>query len=215
MKPTLAVFIHDPQCETECALGMIEGFVRDFNIRTFGIDELNIEFLRTVDAVAFPGGMGDADDFYDIFTEDHIDAIHTFIGVYNGKYLGICMGAYWAGPDYFDIAVDLTIEQYIEQPGADIHYGGPTVADVTWNGNPETMYFYDGCSITGDNMEWIVARYANGDPMAVIQGNIGLIGCHPEAQEWWYTLDEMPKSYYNVKHKKLMAEFLKDLVENE
>ena len=215
MKPTLAVFIHDPQCETECALGMIEGFVRDFNIRTFGIDELNIEFLRTVDAVAFPGGMGDADDFYDIFTEDHIDAIHTFIGVYNGKYLGICMGAYWAGPDYFDIAVDLTIEQYIEQPGADIQYGGPTVADVTWNGNPETMYFYDGCSITGDNMEWIVARYANGDPMAVIQGNIGLIGCHPEAQEWWYTLDEMPKSYYNVKHKKLMAEFLKDLVENE
>jgi glutamine amidotransferase-like uncharacterized protein len=215
MKPTLAVFIHDPQCETECALGMIEGFVRDFNIRTFGIDELNIEFLRTVDAVAFPGGMGDADDFYDIFTEDHIDAIHTFIGVYNGKYLGICMGAYWAGPDYFDIAVDLTIEQYIEQPGADIHYGGPTVADVTWNGNAETMYFYDGCSITGDNMEWIVARYANGDPMAVIQGNIGLIGCHPEAQEWWYTLDEMPKSYYNVKHKKLMAEFLKDLVENE
>ena len=215
MKPTLAVFIHDPQCETECALGMIEGFIRDFNIRTFGIDELNIEFLRTVDAVAFPGGMGDADDFYDIFTEDHIDAIHTFIGVYNGKYLGICMGAYWAGPDYFDIAVDLTIEQYIEQPGADIHYGGPTVADVTWNGNAETMYFYDGCSITGDNMEWIVARYANGDPMAVIQGNIGLIGCHPEAQEWWYTLDEMPKSYYNVKHKKLMAEFLKDLVENE
>jgi glutamine amidotransferase-like uncharacterized protein len=215
MKPTLAVFIYDPQCETECALGMIEGFVRDFNIRTFGIDELNIEFLRTVDAVAFPGGMGDADDFYDIFTEDHIDAIHTFIGVYNGKYLGICMGAYWAGPDYFDIAVDLTIEQYIEQPGADIHYGGPTVADVTWNGNAETMYFYDGCSITGDNMEWIVARYANGDPMAVIQGNIGLIGCHPEAQEWWYTLDEMPKSYYNVKHKKLMAEFLKDLVENE
>ena len=215
MKPTLAVFIHDPQCETECALGMIDGLVRDFNIRTFGIDELNIEFLKTVDAVAFPGGMGDADDFYDIFTEDHIDAIHTFIGVYNGKYLGICMGAYWAGPDYFDIAVDLTIEQYIEQVGADIGLEGPTVADVTWNGNPETMYFYDGCAITGDNMEWVVATYANGSAMAVIQGNIGLIGCHPEAQDWWYALDGMSKSYYNVKHKKLMAEFTKDLVENE
>ena len=135
MKPTLAVFIHDPQCETECALGMIEGLVRDFNIRTFGIDELNIEFLKTVDAVAFPGGMGDADDFYDIFTEDHIDAIHTFIGVYNGKYFGICMGAYWAGTDYFDIAVDLTIEQYIEQVGSEIPFDGPTVADVTWDGS--------------------------------------------------------------------------------
>jgi glutamine amidotransferase-like uncharacterized protein len=214
MKPTLAVFIHDPQCETECALGMIDGLVRDFNIRTFGIDELNIEFLRTVDAVAFPGGMGDADDFYDIFTEDHIDAIHTFIGVYNGKYLGICMGAYWASQHYFDVCPNLEIAQYIEQVGSEIPFDGPTVADVTWNGNPETMYFYDGCSIVGDHME-VVATYANGDAMAVIQGNIGLIGCHPEAQDWWYTLDGMSKSYYNVKHKKLMAEFVKDLVENE
>ena len=214
MKPTLAVFIHDPQCETECALGMIDGLVRDFNIRTFGIDELNIEFLKTVDAVAFPGGMGDADDFYDIFTEDHIDAIHTFISVYNGKYLGICMGAYWASQHYFDVCPNLEIAQYIEQPGADIGLEGPTVADVTWDGNPETMYFYDGCSIVGDNMN-VVATYANGDAMAVIQGNVGIIGCHPEAQDWWYTLDGMSKSYYNVKHKKLMAEFVKDLVENE
>ena len=214
MKPTLAVFIHDPQCETECALGMIEGLVRDFNIRTFGIDELNIEFLSTVDAVAFPGGMGDADDFYDIFTEDHIDAIHTFIGVYNGKYLGICMGAYWASQHYFDVCPNLEIGQYIERVGSEIPFDEPTVADVTWNGSPETMYFYDGCAIIGDHMD-VVATYANGDPMAVIQGNIGLIGCHPEAQHWWYALDGMPKSYYNVKHKKLMAEFVKDLVENE
>jgi glutamine amidotransferase-like uncharacterized protein len=193
---------------------MIDGLVRDFNIRTFSIDELNIEFLSTVDAVAFPGGMGDADDFYDIFTEDHIDAIHTFIGVYNGKYLGICMGAYWASQHYFDVCPNLEIAQYIEQPGADIGLEGPTVADVTWNGSPETMYFYDGCSIVGDHMD-VVATYANGSAMAVIQGNIGLIGCHPEAQEWWYTLDGMSKSYYNVKHKKLMANFVKDLVENE
>jgi glutamine amidotransferase-like uncharacterized protein len=212
MKPTLAVFIHDPQCETECALGMIEGLVRDFNIRTFGIDELNTEFLRTVDAIAFPGGMGDADDFYDIFTEDHIDAIHTFIGVYNGKYLGICMGAYWASQHYFDVCPNLEIAQYIEQVGSEIAFDEPTVADVTWNGSPETMYFYDGCSIVGDHMD-VVATYANGDAMAVIQGNIGLIGCHPEAQDWWYALDGMSKSYYNVKHKKLMAEFVKDLVE--
>jgi glutamine amidotransferase-like uncharacterized protein len=213
MKPTLAVFIHNPQCETECALGMIEGLVRDFNIRTFGIDELNIKFLKTVDAVAFPGGMGDADDFYEIFTEDHIDAVHTFIGVYNGKYLGICMGAYWAGPDYFDVAVDLTIEQYITQPGADIKHDGATIANVVWNGSPETMYFYDGCAITGDNMEWIIARYANGDAMAVIQGNIGIIGCHPEAQHWWY--DDVGYSFYKTHHKELMADFAKQLVTNE
>jgi len=213
MKPTVAVFIHDPQCETECALGMIDGLVHDFNIRTFGIDELNIDFLKTVDAVAFPGGMGDADDFWDIFTEDHIDAIHTFIGVYNGKYFGICMGAYWAGPDYFDITVGLTIEQYIEQPTTDITYDGPTVADVNWNGNPETMYFYDGCAIFGDNMN-TVATYANGDPMAVIQGNIGIIGCHPEALQWWYdgVENNYKYDYYKYHHKLLMATFVKELV---
>ena len=213
MKPTLAVFIHDPQCETECALGMIEGLVGDFNIRTFGIDELNIKFLCTVDAVAFPGGMGDADDFWDIFTEDHIDAIHTFIGVYNGKYLGICMGAYWAGPDYFDVAGDLKITQYIAQPNADVTYDGATVAQVTWNGNAETMYFYDGCAITGDNMEWIVARYTNGDAMAVIQGNVGIIGCHPEAQHWWY--NDVGYRFYKNHHKELMTDFVKQLVTNE
>jgi glutamine amidotransferase-like uncharacterized protein len=212
MKSTIGIFIHNPQCETECALGMIEGLVRDFNIRTFGIDELNIEFLRTVDAVAFPGGIGDADDFWDIFTEDHVDAIHTFIGVYNGKYLGICMGAYWAGPGYFDVAVDLEMAQYITQPTADITYDGPTIAQVTWNGKPETMYFYDGCAILGDNPEWVVARYANGDAMAVIQGNVGMIGCHPEAQEWWY--DDIEDNYKHH-HKELMAEFVKELVTNE
>jgi len=209
MKPTIAVFIHDPQCETECALGMIEGLVRDFNIRTFGIDELNIEFLKTVDAVAFPGGMGDSDDFYDIFTENHIDAIHTFIKVFKGKYFGICMGAYWAGPDYFDIVSDLEIGQYIEQPNADITYDGPTVADVTWNGKFETMYFYDGCYIEGRNMK-VVATYANGDAMAAIQGNVGMIGCHPEAQEWWY--DNIEDNYYKCYHQELMAEFVKELV---
>jgi hypothetical protein len=210
MKPTIAIFIHDPQCETECALGMIDGLVRDFDIRTFGIDQLNIEFLKTVDAVCFPGGIGDADDFYDIFTEDHIDAIHTFIGVYNGKYFGICMGAYWAGPDYFDITVDLTIDQYIERPTADIDYDGPTYADVTWLGEDYAMYFYDGCAILGDNME-VYATYANGDAMAAIQGNIGMIGCHPEALEWWYTEGSVP-DYYHPQHAKLMSNFLQDLI---
>jgi hypothetical protein len=124
------------------------------------------------------------------------------------------MGAYWASQHYFDVCPNLEIAQYIEQPGADIGLKGPTVADVTWNGSPETMYFYDGCSIVGDNMN-VVATYANGDAMAVIQGNIGIIGCHPEAQDWWYALDGMSKLYYNVKHKKLMAEFVKELVTNE
>ena len=208
MKPTIAVFIHDPQCETECALGMIEGLVRDFNIRTFGLDELTPEFLDTVDAVAFPGGMGDADDFYDIFTDEDVETVQNFVSN-GGKYFGICMGAYWASQHYFDVANNLEIAQYIEQPGSEINYDGATVAEVNWNGSDEIMYFHDGCAIDGNGMD-VVATYANGNAMAIIQGNVGLIGCHPEAQHWWY--NDVGYRFYKNHHKELMADFVKELV---
>jgi glutamine amidotransferase-like uncharacterized protein len=209
MKPTIAIFIHDPQCETECALGMIDGLVRDFDIRTFGIADLNTQFLAEFDAVCFPGGMGDADDFDKIFTEDHISAVQEYV-ICGGKYFGICMGAYWAGKHYFDITTDLTIGQYIERPTADIDYDGPTVAEIAWGNYNTMMYFYDGCAILGDNME-VVATYLNGDPMAVMQGNVGMIGCHPEALSWWYTEGEM-NDLYDPKHAQLMSNFLQDLI---
>jgi len=214
MKPTMAIFIHDPQCETECALGMIDGFVRDFDIRTFGIDNLMPSFLAQFDVVCFPGGMGDADDFYKIFEDKHIWTVQEYV-TDGGKYFGICMGAYWAGPDYFDVVQDLTIGQYIERPTGDITYDGPTVAEVTWLGESETMYFYDGCTIIGEswNMDTF-ATYANGDPMAIIQGNVGIIGCHPEALSWWYAEGSLDDCY-DPKHAQLMCDFVKQLVNYE
>ena len=212
MKPTIAIFIHDPQCETECALGMIDGLVRDFDIRTFGLSNLNYDFLSQFDAVCFPGGMGDADDFYNIFNDMHIEAVQTYVAE-GGKYFGICMGAYWAGPAYFDVVVDMDVEQYIESPDADVTHGGPTVADVTWNGKAETMYFYDGCAINSYDMD-VVATYTNGEAMAAIQRNVGMIGCHPEALDWWYGLDDIG-DYYDPRHAKLMSDFLKRLVNND
>jgi glutamine amidotransferase-like uncharacterized protein len=209
MKPTIAIFIHDPQCETECALGMIDGLVRDFDIRTFGLSNLTPEFLSQFDAVCFPGGMGDADDFYDIFTDEDVATVQEFVDN-GGKYFGICMGAYWAGQHYFDVAPNLEIGQYIERPTGDITYDGPTFANVTWLGESDTMYFYDGCAIIGDDMD-VYATYANGDPMAVIQGNVGMIGCHPEALDWWYDEGDM-YNYYDPKHAQRMSNFLKDLI---
>lgn len=211
MKPTIAIFIHDPQCETECALGMIDGLVRDFDIRTFGLDNLTPRFLDNFDAVCFPGGMGDVDDFYKIFEDKHIWTIQEYVAD-GGKYFGICMGAYWAGPAYFDVVVDMDIDQYIERPTSDITYDGPTVAEVTWEGEKETMYFYDGCAILGEDMD-VIATYQNGDAMAAIQGNVGIIGCHPEALEWWYEQGDMSVGHYNPHHAELMSEFLKDLID--
>jgi hypothetical protein len=210
MKPTIAIFIHDPQCETECALGMISGLVRDFDIRTFGIDDLNFKFLLDFDAVCFPGGMGDSDDFDSIFTTEHIRAVQAYIKHADGKYFGICMGAYWAGSEYFGLTRGLAIGQYIERPTADVEYDGPTVADVNWFGEDHTMYFYDGCAIVGDDLD-VIATYANGDTMAAIQGNIGMIGCHPEALDWWYAEGNID-NYYSPRHAELMSNFLQDLI---
>ena len=210
MKPTLAIFIHDPQCETECALGMIDGLVRDFDIRTFRLDQLTLDFLREFDAVCFPGGMGDSDDFDEIFDETHISDVQQYVAE-GGKYFGICMGAYWAGSDYFDLVTDLEVTQYIAQPTATTTIDGPTVADVYFDGIEEIMYFYDGCAILGTDMQ-VVATYANGDAMAAIQGNVGMFGCHPEALAWWYLEGGMDADWYDPQHAQYMCNFVHELL---
>ena len=211
MKPTIAIFIHDPQCETDCALGMIQGFIGDFDIRTFGLNNLTDRFLDGFDVVMFPGGMGDSDDFANIFTAEQIAVVQRYV-VAGGKYFGICMGAYWAGPHYFNIVTDLEVEQYILQPGADIITDGPTVADVEFRGREEVaMYFYDGCAIIGDDLH-VIATYLNGDIMAGIQGNVGMFGCHPEALEWWYTEGGMDADWYSPRHAELMCDFVHKLL---
>jgi len=213
MKPTIAIFIHNPWCETECGLAMAVSFSKYFNVKTIGIEDLHTDFLATVDVLAFPGGMGDSDDFHSVFTAEQIKAVQNYVAA-GGKYFGICMGAYWSGPNYFNVVSDLELEQYIAQPTADVITDGATVANVTWNNVPYSMYFYDGCTILGNNME-VIATYANGDAMAAIQGNVGMIGCHPESQEWWFVEGGMDKVLYNKVHSELMCDFVQRLIDNE
>ena len=73
------------------------------------------------------------------------------------------------------------------------------------------MYFYDGCAFTGNHFQ-TVARYANGDPMAIIQNNIGIIGCHPEATPHWYdSYSWMRGNFVNKQH--LLLEFVNKVFE--
>jgi len=127
------------------------------------------------------------------------------------------MGAYWAGQRYFDILTDVDPVQYIKRQGADVRRSYGTVASVTWKEQQEKMYFYDGCALIGDENKFkTIARYVNGDPMAIIQGRIGLIGCHPEAPLYWY---EKPWGYINKywnggSHHKLLLNFVNELTES-
>jgi glutamine amidotransferase-like uncharacterized protein len=213
MKPTIAIFRHDPECSQECVDGMVEALSGDFKIKTFDETGFHTNTFDEVDIVAFGGGIGDARRYYDFFKRREGNAIADFVSR-GGKYLGICMGSYWAGRDYFDLLTGLEPVQYIKAPNADVRRSYATVAKITWGEREEQMFFYDGCTYIGDGRCQLVARYANGDPMAIIQGRVGLIGCHPESLEWWYQgkYKYISKHWHEGRHHELLRSFAKKLL---
>jgi glutamine amidotransferase-like uncharacterized protein len=197
MKPRIALFKHHPECSRQCCEGMIRALDSHYDIQTFSREQCTPDTLSGVDVVAFPGGIGDADSYFEFFPRRAGNAVADFVDR-GGHYLGICMGAYWAAPRYFDILQGVDAVQYIRRPGAEIRRSYGTVAKVTWLGEKEHMFFYDGCALLGDSTQFeTIATYANGDAMAIIQNRVGVIGCHPESELSWY---EKPYAAYARKH---------------
>ena len=212
----LALFMRHPECSEDCAYAMVHALSSEYQIRIFTEEELDDDtFFNNLDVIAFPGGIGDSDSYFDFFTRRRANRIAEFISG-GGHYLGICMGAYWAGKRYFDILDGVEPVQYIKRSNSDIKRSYGTVAPVTWENQIEHMYFYDGCAMVGDESKFeTIARYSNGDPMAIIQGRIGLIGCHPEAPEYWFKKPwEYIHKYYNGgRHHTLLLNFVNKLTE--
>jgi len=209
--PTIAIFVHHPLCAVDSVNGIIEALSPHYRFKIFTKHEVEDTYFDDVDIVCFPGGIGDADRF-DSLTVRHVDSIRKYVSK-GGRYLGICLGAYWAGKYFFDILQPGTdIHQYIKRPNTCTRRPHAKAQLVNWLGNEERMYFYDGCAIIGNNMD-VVATYSNGDAMASIQGKVGLIGCHPESTKVWYDYHSwMPKHWHQGKHHKLLLEFVNDLI---
>jgi hypothetical protein len=179
-----------------------------YSFKIFTRHELEADFFDDVDMVCIPGGFGDAASF-DYLLGENGDRIKQFIHQ-GGKYLGICMGAYWAGSHYLNILDGVDAEQYITRPGTDTRRPHAKNLDVIWHGQQEKMYFYDGCSLTGNGTFNTISTYANGDPMAIIQNNIGVMGCHPEAEQFWYDSYTWLTGKYVSKHH-LLLDFVNQL----
>jgi hypothetical protein len=212
MKPTIAIFMNPPECSPDCVIGMIQALSLDYRIKIFTKSECNFITLINVDIVAFPGGLGDADSFDDLLKPNK-DVIIDYVRN-GGRYLGICMGAYWAGRNYFDILDGIEAEQYIKRTTADIHRPFGTTARVMWNGKPERMYFYDGTAFIGDPAKFTtIGTYANGDIMSLMQDRIGLIGCHPESMEYWYRKSYLRPLWHQGQHHTLLLEFVDNLMQ--
>lgn len=191
---------------------MINALSSHYDVRLFGPQHRFDGVLRDSDAVAFPGGIGDSDTWDQLAVGGHHD-VREFVHR-GGRYLGICMGAYWAGRHYFDLLRDVEAVQYINRPGAEITKDGWHTARVLWKDRIEDMFFWDGTAFVSNGGAFkTVAWYNNGDAMAIIQGNVGLIGCHPESEQHWYKGD-IKDQWHRGRHHKLLLKFVNKLMEN-
>jgi glutamine amidotransferase-like uncharacterized protein len=192
---------------------MIRALSSEYEFRLFSKNEMELGFFNTVDIVAFPGGFGDSDT-YDTLLKQNKKAVRDFVKR-GGRYLGICMGAYWAGKHYFNILNEVDAVQYIKRPNTDTKRPHAKNMPIIWEGQKENMFFYDGCALIGNNSKYeTIATYSNNDSMAIIQDRIGLIGCHPESEQFWYdSYSWMRNKYHNGKHHTLLLDFVNKLME--
>ncbi len=211
MKPKVGILVHHPECSVQSATGIYEALCKNFKVNFFQNNEITDKFLKKFDLIVFPGGIGDSDR-YDRILKPFDDSVRNYV-LKGGHYLGICMGAYWAGHHYFNILDGVKAVQYIKRPRSDIKRSFGTTARVKWEGERYDMFFYDGCSLIGDESKFkVVARYRNRDPMAIIQNNIGAIGCHPESMPGWYYKKFMINRWHNYEHHQLLLDFTKNLL---
>jgi hypothetical protein len=124
------------------------------------------------------------------------------------------MGAYWAGSHYLNVLDEVDAVQYIKQPGTDTRRPHAKNLAITWKDEPMNMFFYDGCSLVGNRHKFrTVATYANGDAMAIYQKRIGLIGCHPESEQFWYdSYSYMKGKWHGGEQHELLLDFTNDLM---
>jgi len=66
-KPRIALFSHHPECSDQCCEGIERALGDHYDIRRFNEKTLTADLLAAADIVAFPGGIGDADRYYDFF----------------------------------------------------------------------------------------------------------------------------------------------------
>ena len=211
MKPTIALFLHDPKCSVQSGNGILKALEDHYHFKIFGKNILEDNFFDNVDMIAIPGGFGDSDS-YDRLFKHNARRVKKFVRN-GGRYLGICMGAYWAGSHYLDLLNDVDAVQYIKQPRTCTRRPHAKNMPVTWNGVEDRMFFYDGCALVGSGEFQTVATYSNGDAMCIIQNKIGLIGCHPESEEFWYdSYSWMSGKYHQGRHHTLLLNFVDHLM---
>ena len=210
-RPRVAIFVNHPECSVQSAHGIIRAISSEYDTACFTVDDIRDSYFRRYHLIAFPGGIGDSNSWHKILAPTQ-EVIHNQIAL-GKRYLGICMGAYWAGPHYYNLLKNIDTKQYIKRRDAKVRRSFATTTEVAWRGRQEQMFFYDGCSLIGRKRNFrTIATYTNGDPAAIIQGRIGVIGPHPESDVYWYDKPYLQPYWHKYYHHRLLLGFVNELM---
>ena len=86
MKPKIALFVHQPKCSIQSCNGIIDALSDHYNFKIFTKHEIEDDFFSDVDAVCFPGGIGDSDSFNSLL-KHNIARVRDYVQG-GGRYLG-------------------------------------------------------------------------------------------------------------------------------
>ena len=180
--------------------------------------EFNQENLNKADCLIIPGGLGDADQF-DKKLSHSSEMVKNYVAK-GGKYLGICMGSYFAGKHYFNLIKNGDAVQYVKRNGSTLKHETHDVVDIYHNGQRKTVYFHDGAAFIPDGKKIngeVIATYTNKDAAAIVQkhkkGKIALIGPHPEAFKWWFhTQPRIRKRWKDCVHQEILFDLIEKLL---
>lgn len=200
-KRTFLVYTDHPMCSIDCSdaicdvlnhTGLYEA--KMIGPSSFPYIKFTAENIQDVDCLVMPGGWGDSDQF-----DKRLSTTKDFVKKYverGGRYLGVCMGSYFASYHYYNLLQGFTAKQYIKRKNSTVKKDGPHIVDVKWKTSKlQSMYFHDGAAFVPTEEQVvaktkIISQYTNGDIAALIQkyekGTVGVVGPHPEALKWWF-----------------------------
>jgi hypothetical protein len=187
-----------------CAEAMASMLQADTNqnfkiIYAGGTGDQNVETALATPGVklyAQPGGDGDS--YVTAYDEGFANdpgakaAIQSFVNN-GGRYIGICMGAWFTASDAFDL-IPGSVEDWPTTSGAEQTDATANVlVNINWKGTNRKMFYQGGPNMVVNSgvTTTVLGTFNNGKVATVIipygNGKLGLSGPHPEAQADWYS----------------------------